>query len=446
MYLDFFGLNEPPFKITPHIEFFYHGANRGAILEGLLYAIQNGEGLIKIVGEVGTGKTMLSRVAIERLPSTVQSILINTPSISREDILAVLAEELGIDIAGLRHTTTIRALQDCLIERYASGHQVVLFIDEAHAMPQQTLEEIRLLSNLESSTHKLLQIVLFGQPELDEMLARPDMRQLRERVTHSFNLGPLHPEDVRKYLDFRLRAAGYKGPELFSAGTIGRLASASRGLTRRINILADKTLLAAFADNTHTPNETHAEAAIRDSEFGQQGLSPTLPAPLRLKQLYFAAALGMSMLIGAIGTYFLMRPAPLTAPYASAATEPSAPATDNNPPPLPATKSKIEEHLAAGKKLLDSKQAGYTLLLSVTNPMPNPMLEDFLKKPPVDADKLYLYETQAKGIRHIAVIFGIFPNQASAQQALKALPEPLLRNQPYLRSLGKIREETRPSP
>lgn len=444
MYLDHFGLNEPPFKITPHIEFFYQGANRGAILEGLLYAIQNGEGLIKVVGEVGAGKTMLSRVAIERLPPTVHCILINTPSISREDILALLAEELGINITGQRHTSTIRALQECLIERYATGHQVVLFIDEAHAMPQETLEEIRLLSNLESSTHKLLQIVLFGQPELDEMLARPDMRQLRERVTHSFNLGPLHPEDVRKYLDFRLRAAGYKGPELFSPASTTRLAAASRGLTRRINILADKTLLAAFADSTHTPTEAHVDAAIRDSEFGQ----PTAFAPplgFTPKLTHLALALGTAMLIGASTTYLLMRPTEPPVP----AAHPTSPPSGNAPSastPLPASyTTRIDDRLAAGKRLLASKQLGYTLLLSVTNPRPNQMLEDFLAHPPVNGDKLYLYETSAKGSHYLAVIFDIYPSLEAAQKALKALPEEIQRHQPYVRSLGKIREEIRTS-
>src|SRR6185503_1404499 len=147
------------------------------------------------------------------------------------------------------------------------GRQVVVFVEESQSMPIATLEEIRLLSNLETKQHKLLQIVLFGQPELDDNLRRPDIRQLRERITHSFSLSPLNAEEVREYLAFRLRAAGYHGPDLFSKRVIRYFAQATGGLTRRINIVADKALLAAFAENTHNVALSHAQAAIRDSEF-----------------------------------------------------------------------------------------------------------------------------------------------------------------------------------
>jgi hypothetical protein len=143
---------------------------------------------------------------------------------------------------------------------------VVVLIDEAHAMPAETLEEIRLLSNLESNRHKLLQIVLFGQPELNEVLNRTEMRQLKERITHNFTLEPLVRADVAQYINFRMRTAGYKGPDLFSPSALKRIASASLGLTRRINILCDKALLAAFAGNTHQITVAHVKAAIRDAE------------------------------------------------------------------------------------------------------------------------------------------------------------------------------------
>ena len=196
MYLSHFGLNEAPFRITPHTEFFFAGANRGATLEALLYAITHDEGIVKVTGEVGSGKTMLCRVLVERLPKNVETIYLANPSLSRDEILHAIADDLQLDSRGERRDVLLRSLQERLIKLYAAGRRVVVLIDEAHAMPIETLEEIRLLSNLESNRHKLLQIVLFGQPELDEHLALPNMRQLNERITHSFKLEPLVRSDV----------------------------------------------------------------------------------------------------------------------------------------------------------------------------------------------------------------------------------------------------------
>ena len=246
MYLDHFGLNEPPFRITPHTDFFFQGANRGATLEALLYAITNDEGIIRVSGEVGSGKTMLCRVLMERLPGSVETIYLANPSLSRDEILFAVADELKLNMEGGRTTRVLRALQEHLIRLFAEGRRVVVLIDEAHAMPKETLEEIRLLSNLESNRHKLLQIVLFGQPELDQHLNNADMRQLKERITHGFRLEPLVRSDIDTYIDFRMRAAGYRGPKVFTPGAIKLVADASEGLTRRVNILADKALLAAF--------------------------------------------------------------------------------------------------------------------------------------------------------------------------------------------------------
>jgi MSHA biogenesis protein MshM len=267
MYLEHFGFNEAPFKITPHTEFFFSGASRGETLEALLYSITSGEGIVKVTGEVGAGKTMLCRVLMERLPETVETIYLAVPSLSRDEMLATIAGDLDIETQGISTTKLIRALQEKLIQVHAEGRQVVALIDEAHAMPLETLEEIRLLSNLETSHSKLMQIVLFGQPELDQHLALQNMRQLRERITHSFTLLPLPPRDIKDYVNFRLRAAGYKGPELFGSDALKLIAEASEGLTRRINIYCDKTLLAAFAAGTHTITPDLVRSAIADTQI-----------------------------------------------------------------------------------------------------------------------------------------------------------------------------------
>ena len=268
MYLDHFGLNEPPFRITPHTDFFFDGANRGATLDALIYAITHDEGIVKVSGEVGSGKTMLCRVLMERLPENVTIIYLANPSLARDDILYAIADELRLEVPeNARSSAVMRALQDHLIQSFGEGRQVVVLIDEAHAMPVETLEEIRLLSNLETNRSKLLQLVLFGQPELNDVLARSDMRQLKERITHNFGLEPLVRDDITHYLDFRMRAAGYRGPSVFSPTALKLITHSSLGLTRRINILADKALLAAFSSGSHQIGSKEVHAAIRDCEF-----------------------------------------------------------------------------------------------------------------------------------------------------------------------------------
>jgi MSHA biogenesis protein MshM len=278
MYLEHFGLTQAPFKITPHTEFFFSGANRGATLDALIYAICAGDGLVKVTGEVGAGKTMLCRVLSERLPGNVEIIYLAIPSLTRDEILNVIANDLKLKTKGLNTAAALQKLQEHLIKLHGQGRQVVVLIDEAHAMPLDTLEELRLLSNLETNRDKLLQIVLFGQPELDQNLAKPHMRQVKERITHSFFLRPMPQKDIGEYLNFRLRAAGYHGPDVFGARCVAMITAVSEGLMRRVNILADKTLLAAYADGTHTVQPKHVSAAINDSEFGRANrFSPRVP-------------------------------------------------------------------------------------------------------------------------------------------------------------------------
>src|SRR5689334_1821966 len=272
MYYQFFGLSQAPFKITPDTDFFFEGGNRGAVLEALIYAIGQGEGIIKVTGEVGSGKTMLCRVLQARLPRNVETVYLANPSVSPEEILHAIAFELQLPIGrDAGRLVVMHALNEYLLRRHAEGRQVVVFVEESQSMPIPTLEEIRLLSNLETKQHKLLQIVLFGQPELDDNLRRPDIRQLRERITHSFSLSPLNAEEVRAYVSFRLRAAGYHGPDLLNNKGVRYLTHATGGLTRRINIVADKALLAAFAENTHNVGIKHLKAAVQDSEFSGAG-------------------------------------------------------------------------------------------------------------------------------------------------------------------------------
>lgn len=302
MYLEHFGLSEAPFRITPHTDFFFAGANRGATLDALIYAITHDEGIVKVSGEVGSGKTMLCRVLMERLPEKVTTIYLANPSLSRDDILYAIADELNLPVAeNARTATVLRGLHTHLIDSFSEGRQVVVLIDEAHAMPVETLEEIRLLSNLESNKHKLLQLVMFGQPELNAVLARPDMRQLKERITHNFVLEPLVHTDISGYIDFRMRAAGYKGPNLFGAEAVKAIAKASLGLTRRVNIIADKALLAAFSVGRHEVGPSEVNTAIKDCDFGESSLAE----PKFRRPLVLGLIIAIALVIGiAVGAYF----------------------------------------------------------------------------------------------------------------------------------------------
>lgn len=289
MYYQHFGLKSAPFRITPDISLFFPGGNRGAVLEALGYAVRNGEGIIKVVGEVGSGKTMLCRMLEQELPDNVEIVYLVNPRLSPDNILHAIAFELQLPIGDEHNRLQVmQTLHEYLLERHAANRQVVVFVEEAQAMPLATLEEIRLLSNLETSQHKLLQIVLFGQPELDEMLAKPQLRQLRERITYHFSLGPLRYGEIRDYINARLHSCGYRGRPLFSAAALRQITRFSQGLLRRVNILADKALLAAYAGHRYRVGRREVMAAVRDSGFGLSWWQYGRPALLLV--LLFAVA------------------------------------------------------------------------------------------------------------------------------------------------------------
>jgi len=268
MYYEYFGLKQPPFRITPDTSLFFPGGDRGAILDALIYAIVSGEGIVKLVGEVGSGKTTLCRMLEKELPDNVEIVYLANPSLSPDNILHAIAFELKLKVQpDDSRLKVMNSLQNYLLERHAENKQIVVFVEEAQSMPIATLEEIRLLSNLETAQNKLLQIVIFGQPELDIMISKPEIRQLKERITYSFYLSPFKPNEVKDYINSRLRACGYRSVELFSDKAIKTISKYSNGLLRRINILADKALLASYADNQNTVSVKHVKLAAHETEF-----------------------------------------------------------------------------------------------------------------------------------------------------------------------------------
>jgi type II secretory pathway predicted ATPase ExeA len=483
LYLEHFGLSEAPFRITPHTDFFFDGADRGATLEALVYAVLHDEGIVKVSGEVGSGKTMLSRVLMERLPAHVETIYLATPSLGKDEILHAIGDELDLRIQDARMTVALRALQEHLIGLYAAGRRVVILVDEAHVMPDETLEQVRLLSNLESSRHKLLQIVLFGQPELDATLAKPSLRQLRDRITHAFRMRPLSEPEVAKYLSFRMRAAAYRGPDVFGARAIALLTRASSGLTRRINILADKSLLSAFTRNTHAVTDREVRAAIADSEFARPR---TDRRPLATVGAAIGAALAVGIAGGALAAWMLAKDTysiQSTAPMAVAAPPP-APQAPEVPPPKPEVPPQNPELAEVAKEpepapdpapRLDAEQlrrlAGYSpagqpllakrleatrdllqrapdeafaIELFITENTDAARMERFLLRARdlVPLEELYVIPMAAAGEYRLWVVYGAFETRAAASAAQTRLPpryQNAFRTAP--RSFSELREQ-----
>jgi type II secretory pathway predicted ATPase ExeA len=472
MYLDHFGLNEPPFRITPHTDFFFAGANRGATLEALLYAITHDEGIVKVTGEVGSGKTMLCRVLMEQLPENVETVYLANPSLSREEILFAIADELKVECAGDRPGRLLRALLEHLIRLYAEGRRVVVLVDEAHAMPRETLEEVRLLSNLEANRHKLLQIVLFGQPELNDHLNTAAMRQLMERITHAFRLEPLVRGDIERYIDFRMRAAGYRGRSVFSADALRLIAQASEGLTRRINILADKSLLAAFAASTHVVRATEARRAIRDSEFYRRklnwrpfalaaaglagGLALGAAAPLLLSGS--APEVGSEPVRAGVSPVALAvrNPAPTTPVAAEAASSSiedppgvarsPAPGKIPTSPTPPSRGDAVKQRFAATQAWLNTAPGDhYAIQLITVRASELDRLEDFLLKASkvVSLSDMYVYSVKIDGVQCYRAAYGLYPGLPEVLAAMRGLPLLLLAQKPYHRSVERMRSQNR---
>lgn len=270
LYLSHFGLREAPFAITPDSAFFYPHDNMQAALDTLLVALRSGEGFLKIVGQVGCGKTVLCRHLLRLLQGEFVTAYIPNPDLGPDDLLQALAGELRLTLpeAGSRHQR-LQCISECLLAHAGAGRAVLLCIDEAQAMPLPTLESLRLLSNLETEKRKLLQIVLLGQPELDATLMRPELRQLLQRITFSEWLGPLPPARVPAYLQHRLQtAAASDGSDLrllFEPASVQALARASGGVPRLLNVLAHKCLLLAYGQNQHCITLAHANAAAADT-------------------------------------------------------------------------------------------------------------------------------------------------------------------------------------
>lgn len=271
MYLAHFGLDEAPFGITPDTSFVFSCNAHQEALNTLLVAITNGEGFIKITGEVGTGKTLLCRRFLATLDERFVCAYIPNPYLEPKALMHALADELGVQVANdLDQHQVLKRLNQALLEFADAGKHVVVCLDEAQAMPLETLEALRLLSNLETEKSKLLQVVLFGQSELDDRLAQESVRQLRQRITFEYTLGGLSRDELLLYLAHRLRVAGYSGRPLFDRRAVDALYAASGGLPRLVNIIAHKALLLVYGEGGHKVQARHVRAAVEDTPAARQ--------------------------------------------------------------------------------------------------------------------------------------------------------------------------------
>ncbi|ALG67117.1 AAA family ATPase [Beggiatoa leptomitoformis] len=429
MYYEHFGLHAPPFKITPDIHLFYAGSKRGLVLEALIYAIKTGEGIVKVVGEVGSGKTMLCRMLETKLPPHIDVVYLANPHISPEMVLHAIAFEMRLAVStDDNRLHVMHALHAALLEKHANHRQVVVFIEEAQAMPLDTLEEIRLLTNLETNRDKLLQMVLFGQPELDINLAKSHVRQLKERITHNFHLEPFTKQDIENYLYFRMQAVGYRGLPVFDKPAIKTLHLISQGLIRRVNILADKALLIAFMDNTHFVHKKHILHAAQDSHFT---IPYTCHLPAKLL-IFFLFALFMAIILSPQNQWLNTQLQHLLIENQTKTIH--LPVTN----PQPINNTFIQQRLAATQTWLQQVNSQhYTIQLLQINADKLEAVARFLYLPEVQAlqQPLFIIKTTLGWI----LTYGEFTDEAQASAQLKTLPERLQRNKPFIRRMENLK-------
>jgi len=266
VYLDYYGLTEPPFDITPNPRFLFYSAKHREAFNHLMYGIRERKGFVQLTGEVGAGKTTLCRALLEQLDEQFATALILNPVMSPDELMKAIGVEFGLPVSGLDRLDTLAVINQFLLQLADVGKDAVLIIDEAQDLTEELLEQVRLLSNLETDNRKLLQIVLLGQPELRDRLNSPRLRQLRQRITVRYHLLPLSRHEVRQYVQHRLHLCGGNGYPCFTRPAFWRLYQYTQGIPRVLNALCDKALLAGFVAQRKRINFGLVSRAVRELE------------------------------------------------------------------------------------------------------------------------------------------------------------------------------------
>lgn len=267
MYLYHFGLRELPFSLTPNTSFYLPLQSHSEAMQVLLTALKTGEGFIKVTGEVGTGKTLLCRKLLNEIPDAFEVAYIPNPALSPEEMRYALASELAIKgLTRINQQQLSQKIQLKLLEFNQQGKGVVLIIDEAQTIPWETFEALRLFTNLETESRKLIQVVLFGQPELDKMLSSHRLRQLRQRITFSYQLRGLSKEELKEYVLHRMSVAGYNDPGLFDNASLSALHKYSKGIPRLVNVMCHKALMLVYGEGQTAVQKKHIALAAKDTD------------------------------------------------------------------------------------------------------------------------------------------------------------------------------------
>ncbi len=425
MYLDHFGLSESPFAGTEHGHCFFSGARRGAILDALFFAVRHGHGNIKVFGAFGSGKSTACCMLLARLSAEERVIRVIplAGSLTREELLRAVDHDLPAD-----------------------RRRTLVLIDDAHALPVETLEEAWHLSEASAEGPPLLQFVLFGQHELHELLARHELRQFRKSFCHSFTLEPLSPDDIALDLRFRMHAAGYRGPEVFSADAVKLITEATLGLAGAVNELADKALNSAFAQNTRRVTGRQIRSALRDS-----GSAPGRPSRRRFWRQVAGVALAGIVLFLAL---FVFRPK--FGPQLSAAPMPRIDLPAVQPPQsatpkvaLPAeagmsgnlgveTRARL---VATNQWLANVSDDHWFIQLMASDAKNAGAIEDFVAAAirQYGSDQVRVYVTESKGVRRVGIIYGDYPTRGTARAAASRLPKLLHGIKPYPRKVKSLR-------
>ena len=266
MYLEFYALKHAPFDITPNPRYLFHSVKHREAFNHLLYGIRERKGFVQLTGEVGAGKTTLCRALLEQLDSRYSTALIMNPVMSGDELMKAIATEFGLEVKGKDRLETVAAISDFLLKQTLAGKETVLIIDEAQNLTEDLLEQVRLISNIETDDRKLVQIVLMGQPELRERLDSPRLKQLRQRITVRYHLRPLTRTEVGQYIQHRLALSGSAGAPTFTFGGLWRVFNYSQGIPRLVNAVCDKALLAGFVERSYKINHRMVGRAIRELE------------------------------------------------------------------------------------------------------------------------------------------------------------------------------------
>jgi len=266
VYLDYYGLTEPPFNITPNPRFLFYSPKHREALNHMLYGIRDRKGFVQITGEVGAGKSTLCRALLGQLGNNYATALILNPILDADQLMRAIALEFGLDVRGLDRLETLEEINLFLLRQVEEDREAVLIIDEAQNLTNDLLEQVRLLSNLETDDRKLLQIVLMGQPELRDRLNDPALRQLRQRITVRYHLSPLKRGEVGQYVQHRLTVSGGKGSPRFTLAALWRVFCYSQGIPRLVNAVCDKCLLAGFVEQRGRIDYRLVGRAIRELE------------------------------------------------------------------------------------------------------------------------------------------------------------------------------------